>query len=241
MIGLKLADGSFYPVLEDGVPETKKIILTTAMDNQETVHIVLVRGKRGDSDEDLTFIRELFLQGLEPAPRGVHDITLTLSLNADLTVHAQLEAPRLPPDWNYEAPRGPSGRRVKRKRGKKYPMLEYGESSVPSNLTAAQLAAMGVYIRPNAVSLAAFVVLGLFICAVLAFIFFSVFRSPPQAPLVLARGETPLRAVLLPCLLSVFRRRKIRSAEHKSRQKRLSVLTTCVQVVRRPAQKKNHR
>ncbi|MCL1818944.1 MAG: Hsp70 family protein, partial [Spirochaetaceae bacterium] len=201
MIGLKLADGSFYPLLEEGVPKTKKITLTTAQDNQETVHIVLVRGSRGDSGEDLVFIRELFLQGLRPAPRGVPDITLILSLNEDLELHAQLDAPEVPPDWNYEAPRGPSGGRLKRSSPK------YGESSVPSDMSAAELAAAGVFIRPNAVSLAAFVVLGFFICAVIAFAVFAVFRASVQAPLV--QGvENPFRAVLFSCFFPAFRARK---------------------------------
>jgi molecular chaperone DnaK (HSP70) len=183
MIGIKLADGSFYPVLEEGVPKTKKLTLTTVRDNQESVHIILVRG---DSGGDLSFIRELFLSGLESAPGGNPDITLTLSLNKDLLLSARLEAPGMSPaELCYEAPRGPGGGIFKRKKrkGRQNKALKYRESSVPSDISDGELAASGVCLRPNAVSLAAFVILGLFICAVLAFAFFQAFKAPQQPPL----------------------------------------------------------
>jgi hypothetical protein len=190
MIGLKLADGSFYPVLEEGVAKTKKLTLTTARDNQETVHIVLVKGEPGDSGGDLSFIRELFLSGLERAPGGDPDIELTLSLNDELQLSSRLNPLGRPPEEpRYEAPRGIAGGRVKRgkKSGKGYednrPTLKYWESFVPSDTSDEEFAASGVFIRPNAVSLTAFVLLGLFICAVLAFVFFEVFQSPPAPPL----------------------------------------------------------
>lgn len=37
IIGIKLADGSFYPVMEEGKPFTKNLELTTVKDNQTTV------------------------------------------------------------------------------------------------------------------------------------------------------------------------------------------------------------
>jgi hypothetical protein len=192
MIGIKLADGSFYPVLEEGVPKTKKLTLTTAKDNQETVRIVLVRGKPGARGKDLGFIRELFLSGLLHALEGEPDIELTLSLDKDLILRTRLN----PLGWagssqSYEAPRGPKGR-IKRKRRKSkgspyYGVtLKYRESGTPSAMSDEEFAATGVYIRPNAVSLTAFVLLGFFICAVLAFLFFLLFKAPLQPPLAQA-------------------------------------------------------
>jgi hypothetical protein len=206
MIGIKLADGSFYPVLEEGVPKTKKLILTTARDNQDTVRIVLVRGRPGAKGGELSFIRELFLSGIEPVPGGQPDIELTLSLNGDLVFQAWLRPLWLasgtggaePPggragepertELTYEAPRGPKGR-VKRKRGKAGNFgvtLKYWESDKPTIMSGEDFAATGVFIRPNAVSLAAFILLGLFICSVLAFVFYQVFKAPPQPPLAQA-------------------------------------------------------
>ena len=36
-IGIKLADGTFYPLLEEGNPEKRTLDLTTVMDNQTKV------------------------------------------------------------------------------------------------------------------------------------------------------------------------------------------------------------
>jgi soluble lytic murein transglycosylase-like protein len=216
MIGVRLADGSFYPVLEEGVPKTKKLTLTTARDGQETAHIVLVRGRPGDSAKDLTFIRELFLSGLESVPAGTPDIELTLRLDKDSNLHAELSAPRLAQDWDYEAPRRTAGRLKKKRRGKNSGdfrvTLKYWQSAVPRDMTDEELAASGVYIRPNAVSLTAFVLLGLFICAVLAFVFFEVFRAPPQAPLGMI-PVLPVQAFFFPCRAGpgLFRRLSARA------------------------------
>ena len=40
-IGIKLADGSFYPVLEDNKPSEKQLELTTAHNNQTKVMVDL--------------------------------------------------------------------------------------------------------------------------------------------------------------------------------------------------------
>ena len=42
-IGIKLADGSFYPILEEGNPDTKSLELTTVLDNQTTVQVDLYK------------------------------------------------------------------------------------------------------------------------------------------------------------------------------------------------------
>ena len=46
-IGIKLADGSFYPIMEDGVPQKKLMELTTVQDNQTTASIDLYRSESG--------------------------------------------------------------------------------------------------------------------------------------------------------------------------------------------------
>ena len=46
-IGIKLADGTFYPILEEGVPAKKRMELTTVKDNQETVQVDLYRSENG--------------------------------------------------------------------------------------------------------------------------------------------------------------------------------------------------
>ena len=43
-IGIKVADGSYYPVIDFDYRGTKKLILTTAKDNQDKVRVDLYRG-----------------------------------------------------------------------------------------------------------------------------------------------------------------------------------------------------
>ncbi len=50
-IGVKLADGSFYPVLEQEFAGRKKLVVTTAQDNQDTVQIDLFRGQEGRAEQ----------------------------------------------------------------------------------------------------------------------------------------------------------------------------------------------
>ena len=40
-IGIRIADGSFYPILEVGMKEKKKLVLTTAKDSQNKIRIDL--------------------------------------------------------------------------------------------------------------------------------------------------------------------------------------------------------
>ena len=57
-IGIKLADGTFYPILEEGVPAKKRMELTTVKDNQETVQVDLYRSENG-SMEDAEYVDSL--------------------------------------------------------------------------------------------------------------------------------------------------------------------------------------
>jgi hypothetical protein len=135
MIGVRLADGSFYPVLDEGAPETKKIILTTAQAGQRRACIAVFRG--GPGGENMSLLREFRIDNIGGDYPGDADIELTLSLDSGFKLRG---AARI-----REAAAGD--------------------------------------LKPNAVSAAAFVLLGLFILAVFAFLFFRLFRAPPQPPL----------------------------------------------------------
>ena len=57
LIGLKLADGTFYPVLNEGIPVKKHLKVTASSDNQTSMKIELFRA----SDE--SFADEFFKWG----------------------------------------------------------------------------------------------------------------------------------------------------------------------------------
>ncbi len=88
-IGIKIADGSFYPVLEEGFTGKKKLTLTTVKDNQDKVQIDLYRGE-GETLEDAAYIGSLLIENIAAAPKGQPDIELLLGLdeNGELTAEA---------------------------------------------------------------------------------------------------------------------------------------------------------
>jgi hypothetical protein len=89
-IGVKLADGSFYPVLEQEFTGRKKLVVTTARDNQDTVQIDLFRGQEGRA-EQAGYIGSLVIENIRPAPSREPAIDLELDLdprgNLSATAH----------------------------------------------------------------------------------------------------------------------------------------------------------
>jgi hypothetical protein len=79
-IGVRLADGSFYPVLEQEFTGRKKLVVTTARDNQGTVQIDLFRGREGRADQG-QFIGSLIIENIHPAPSREPEIELELGLD----------------------------------------------------------------------------------------------------------------------------------------------------------------
>ena len=79
-IGIKLADGSFYPVLPEGESTRKKLILTTVRDNQETVQIDLYRGE-GESLEGGDYIGTLMIENIQPAPMKEPEVEVVLGVD----------------------------------------------------------------------------------------------------------------------------------------------------------------
>lgn len=77
-IGIKLADGTFYPILEEGKPAQKKLELTTAQDAQESVQVNLYRE---NSENDYEFIDTLLIDNIDSNKSG--DATLSLIITLD--------------------------------------------------------------------------------------------------------------------------------------------------------------
>jgi nucleoid-associated protein YgaU len=88
-IGIKIADGSYYPVLEEGFTGRKKLVLTTVKDNQTKVQIDLYRGNGGTLDK-AQYIGSLIIESINPAPKGKPDVELLLGLdtNGELSAEA---------------------------------------------------------------------------------------------------------------------------------------------------------
>ena len=88
-IGIKLADGSFYPVLEDNTPSEKKLELTTAHNNQTKVMVDLYRSATCSMD-DAEYVDSLQIENLVARPNGETDIKFTVSLDEDNQLSAKI-------------------------------------------------------------------------------------------------------------------------------------------------------
>ncbi len=88
-IGIKIADGSYYPVLEERFTGTKRLTLTTVKDGQARVQIDLYRGE-GHTLEHAAYVGSLIIERITPSPQGEPEIELILGIdaNGELTAEA---------------------------------------------------------------------------------------------------------------------------------------------------------
>ena len=89
MIGIKLADGSFYPLLEEGIPAKKTLDLTTARDNQTAIMVDLYRSET-NSMEDAEYAATLKIDNLVAHPNGEPDISFTVALDEENKLFAEI-------------------------------------------------------------------------------------------------------------------------------------------------------
>ena len=89
-IGIKLADGSFYPILEEGSPQSKIIELTTVRDDQTTVQLDLYRSSSDDM-EDAEYVDTLLVENLLPRPKETPTLNLKIELDSENVLSASIE------------------------------------------------------------------------------------------------------------------------------------------------------
>ena len=89
-IGIKLADGSFYPILEEGSPQSKIIELTTVCDDQTTVQLDLYRSS-SDNMEDAEYVDTLLVENLLPRPKETPTLNLKIEIDSENVLSASIE------------------------------------------------------------------------------------------------------------------------------------------------------
>lgn len=89
-IGIKLADGSFYPVLEEFSNSEKELDLTTAHNNQTKVMVDLYRSKTC-SMEDAEYVDSLQIENMVAHPNGEPDISFTVSIDENNKLSAKIK------------------------------------------------------------------------------------------------------------------------------------------------------
>jgi hypothetical protein len=91
-IGIKLADGTFYPILEEGFEGKKTLDLTTVKDNQTAVLVDLYRSET-KSMKDAEYIATLEIDNLVAHPNGEPDFSLNVFLDDGNKLSAEIKDP----------------------------------------------------------------------------------------------------------------------------------------------------
>ncbi|MCK5198369.1 MAG: Hsp70 family protein, partial [Spirochaetales bacterium] len=87
-IGIKIADGSYFPILEEGNSKRKRLILTTVNDNQESVQIDLYKGE-GSGLLDASYVGSLLIENIVQGPKESSEIELKIGIDKNGTLNAE--------------------------------------------------------------------------------------------------------------------------------------------------------
>ena len=88
-IGIKLADGSFYPICEEGQAVKKTLEVTTSQDNQTTVQLDIYRSEKGTM-EDAEYVDTVEVKNLTPHPNGEATLKVDLEIDQDNKLSATM-------------------------------------------------------------------------------------------------------------------------------------------------------
>ena len=80
VIAVRIADGSFVPVLMTESKIRRRLVLTTVNDSQTNVQIDLYRGST-EAMNDAEYIGSLMIDDIAPATHGEPDISLMLGVD----------------------------------------------------------------------------------------------------------------------------------------------------------------
>jgi hypothetical protein len=99
-IGIKIANGDFYPIIEENSPVKRRLVLTTVHDRQSNVQIDLFRSI-SKSMLDAQYIGSLLVETSSSRPKGEPSIEMVISADSDGNINAEA----------YDLDAGPDGER----------------------------------------------------------------------------------------------------------------------------------
>lgn len=86
-IGIKIADGTYRPIIEGESLKKKRLVLTTVHDEQGSVQIDLFLGT-GDEFSDPRYVGSLVIEDLMPSGKGEPEIELVVGVDEDGNLNA---------------------------------------------------------------------------------------------------------------------------------------------------------
>lgn len=88
-IGIKIANGDFYPIMEGNSTVKKRLVLTTVHDRQKSVQIDLFKSI-SKSMRDAQYIGTLLVENIRPRPKGEPSIEMVISgVDGNITAEAR--------------------------------------------------------------------------------------------------------------------------------------------------------
>jgi len=88
-IGIKIANGEFYSILEENSSVKKRLVLTTVHDRQQSVQIDLYKSY-SRTMADAVYIGSLVAEDLVPRPKGIPSIEMVINSTADGNITADI-------------------------------------------------------------------------------------------------------------------------------------------------------
>jgi nucleoid-associated protein YgaU len=86
-IGIKVANGEFYPIIEENSQVKKRLVLTTVHNNQQSVQIDLYRSSAGTM-ADAFYVGSLVMENIKKRSKGEPSIELVIVSDSDGNVTA---------------------------------------------------------------------------------------------------------------------------------------------------------
>ncbi len=200
-IGIKVADGTYFPILQENESVKKKLVLTTVNDSQTDVQIDLYKGS-GSELADAVYIGSLVIDSIEPAEKGSPEIELLIGLDDEGVLNASAgdsvsgehqslsvsleslgensyDIPDFELDDDYNAQEG-----ITAVEEEQLSMDSYG-----TNIDEEPAGESAPVKKRNPLFLAAFVVLGLVIICILAYFALQFFKGEPSPDLVASTDQ----------------------------------------------------
>ncbi len=89
-IGIKVADGTFYPILDEDEGGQKRLVLTTVTDEQESVQVDLYRGS-SETVTDASYVGSLLVENISKGKSGETEIEMILGIDEDGNLQSTVE------------------------------------------------------------------------------------------------------------------------------------------------------